>query len=196
MKGNRERFRFVRLCMCLAVCAACAQPVCRAGQTPDNAGRRRQEERRRHDPLPSSFSSLDSYEQIALEPYREQYDRMPYHEKADVYSRMFEFMNNRKPDFSPDVLERIRHSGETGGSRAAAWESLYKGAPPPRGKTAKNPDAEILDAIPMPWKNREPEEASGEEARPAQEEEEDHRMESLRYGRWNLRREAEERKAP
>ncbi len=190
MKGNRGRIRFSWFVACVFL----ARVVCCAGQAPDDSGRRRQS-RRDYDALPPTFSALDSYGRIALEPYREQYDRMPYHEKARVYSQMFEFMNNRAPNFSPAVLESIKQSEELGAARSSAQmrELLYKGAPPPRKpETPPDQHAEMLSKIPVPWKNGE----EGDSEEVAAPPEEDNRMESLRYGRWNLRRGAEERKTP
>ncbi len=139
-------------------------------------------------------------DKIALQPYRDKYDLMPYHEKARVYAQMFEFMNDRKPNFSPAVLDRIKQSEEISSARSSlkAREFMYKAAPKPREKVPEappDPNAAILAKIPMPWKAPEAEEEEMEEALPPPGEE-SYRMESLRYGGWNVRRDPGERKAP
>lgn len=165
----------------LVCCAALAQGRSLAGQ-PDG--------RRRHDPLPARFDALSQYDQIALEPYREKYDAMPLHEKARVYAQAFEFMNGRKPDFPPAVLERIRRSEEAASPRSAyeTKKFMYKPPPEPRERGRQKPTSQeekILSAIPMPWADGpEPPEAPEPLAAPEPEEGDDHRMESLRHGGW------------
>ncbi len=187
-------FRFAWLGVVFFLCAG----ACFSGQAPDDSGGAGR--RVRYDPLPSSFAALDRYDKIALQPYRDKYDLMPYHEKARVYAQMFEFMNDRKPNFSPAVLDRIKQSEEISSARSSlkAREFMYKAAPKPREKvpeTPPDPNAAILAKIPMPWKAPEAEEEEMEEALPPPGEE-SYRMESLRYGGWNVRRDPGERKAP
>ena len=167
MRGTR------RFCLVFfLLCAALAQGRAVGGEP----GRRQ-----RHDPLPSRFAALNKYDKIALEPYRDKYDDMPLHEKARVYSQAFESMNNRKPNFAPDVLARIDQS-EKGAEARSAYEmkkDMYKPAPEPRERrsSSADPNARMLSAIPVPWAEPATPEPQAEAEPPP---EDDHRFESLR----------------
>lgn len=62
-----------------------------------------------YDRLPQTLAEMDQYERLAMEPYPN-YDAMPLHQKAETYSRQFEYMRNRKPNFSPEIVMAIRES--------------------------------------------------------------------------------------
>ena len=157
-----------RVCLAfLLFCAALAQGRAVAGE--------------RYDTLPRHFAALNQYDTIALEPYRDKYDAMPLHEKARVYSQAFEFMNSRKPNFAPAVLEQIRQSEDVADARSAyaRKKEMYKPAPEPRERrsNSSDPNARMLSAIPVPWAEPETPEPQAEDVPPP---EEDHRFESLR----------------
>lgn len=178
---------------CFAVWMLCILgAVCSAGE----AGARR------YDQLPLRFANLNEYDAIALEPYRETYDRMPLHEKARVYARAFVFMNNRPPVFHPTLRERIRQSGEAANARDAydAKKFMYRPPPDPeerreqegererRRRAAGGMDEAVLSGISGPWAQAAAEEQGGQDEFPPPEEfhEDDYRMESLRPGSLRL----------
>lgn len=84
-----------------------------------------------YDPLPRRLLEMDRYERMAMEPYPN-YDRMPRHEQAEIYARQFEYMRNRQPNFSPEVLAEIRYS--------AARQPSSEGNRRPSVETARRPE--------------------------------------------------------
>jgi hypothetical protein len=139
-----------------------------------------------YDPLPMFFEELDEYEQIALEPYRETYDTMPVAEKATVYGRQFQFMNDREPNFNPAVLNTIRRAALAKQSTYEAKRFLYKPATPKAPlPTEKEQTGEVLKGLPGPWESNPPEAAEErKEERRGGYRSDNRRMETLREG-WN-----------
>lgn len=99
-----------------------------------------------YDVLPLRLLDMDRYERIALEPYPD-YDRMPLHEKAAIYSRQFEFMRNRKPNYAPDVLAAIQASEE--GRPAPRQPARARRQPPPSAAETRNYAYENREAPPQ-----------------------------------------------
>ena len=139
------------------------------------------------DALPSRIADMGEYERIAMEPYADRYDKLPLYEKAELYSRQFELVNNRAPIFSPELRAAIRRTAsEPVQTTRAGRRDIYK-EPEDRKKQHKGMD---LSRLPGPWEaNRKPEEPEGVyivNPDGTIYQEKDIRMESLRGG-WDSR---------
>lgn len=106
-------------------------------------------ERAGYDPLPTRFADMDQYDQIAMEPYKDRYDSMSVDEKVRAYGQVFEFMRNRPPRFSPEVMaaaerhERLRQSRSAFETR----QHLYRAPPADPARS----EARVLGGLPGPW---------------------------------------------
>ncbi|MCD7895317.1 MAG: hypothetical protein LUG50_01430 [Planctomycetaceae bacterium] len=148
---------------------------------------RRERAAPRYDPLPLRFADMDQYDQIAMEPYRDRYDRLSIGEKASLYGQQFEFMRGRPPRFDPRVsieAERFREASQAT-DIVAKRQSMYKPAlEKPRAPRPEEQAEALLGTLPGPW-----EQVAAAAAPPPDEPnyhdfDADNRMENLRQG-WN-----------
>lgn len=186
------------IAVALAGTARCGEAVAEAGSE--------------YDVLPMRYADMNKYDKIAMEPFRNRYDSMSVAEKAEVYSKQFEYMRNRKPNFDPAILNSMDALEESKAATSAfdAKRHLYKPAvpkkrrprptpaPEPPPQPAERQPANLLEALPGPWESMAPPEPPPEPEPPEPEFEEefieepsgpeypdDHlRLENLRRG-WD-----------
>lgn len=91
------------------------------------------------DPFPRRFADMDEYSRIAMEPFKDSYNAMPVHERADLYAAQFEYIHNRLPVFSPPDLDEIENSREMAAAKAAAAEDAADAGAEPGGGGAAGP---------------------------------------------------------
>ncbi len=140
-----------------------------------------------YDVLPLRFADMDQYDQMAMEPYRERYDRLSVGEKASLYGKQFEFMRGRPPRFDPRVsieAERFMEASQAT-DIVAKRQSMYKPAlAKPRAPRPEEQSEALLGALPGPWEQEAPPPPPDDEEPTYHDFDEDNRMESLRQG-WN-----------
>ncbi len=131
---------------------------------------------------------MDQYDQIAMEPYRDRYDRLSIGEKASLYGQQFEFMRGRPPRFDPRVsieAERFREASQAT-DIVAKRQSMYKPAlKKPRAPRPEEQAEALLGTLPGPWEQEEAAAAAPPPDEPNYHDfDADNRMENLRQG-WN-----------
>ncbi|MCC8166275.1 MAG: hypothetical protein LIQ31_09025, partial [Planctomycetes bacterium] len=140
-----------------------------------------------YDVLPLRFADMDQYDQIAMEPYRDRYDRLSIGEKASLYGQQFEFMRGRPPRFDPRVsieAERFQEAAQAT-DIVAKRQSMYKPAlEKPRAPRPDEQSQALLGALPGPWEQEAPPPPSTTtmDDPTYHDFDSDNRMENLRHG--------------
>lgn len=97
-----------------------------------------------YDELPMRFEDMNKYDQIAMEPYRDNYDDLPVAEKVELYGKQFEYMRGRKPNFDPAVLDPA-----PGGGAGEDNGTKYGQAGDADAGRSASPDDGDYDPLPM-----------------------------------------------
>lgn len=93
------------------------------------------------DSFPRQFKDMDEYSRIALEPFKDTYDTMPIHERADLYATQFEQVHGRLPVLSPPDLDEIENSRELAAAGPSADADDPDAAPAGKDGGTKVPQA-------------------------------------------------------
>lgn len=117
------------------------------------------------DPFPRQFADMDTYARMFMEPFKDNYDKMSVHARADLFATQFEQTNGRLPVYSPADLDEIENSRELAAAAAnpaaeehGAEASASRGEGGPTGPQAgkkrvvsvksKAPGRGVYDALP------------------------------------------------